>query len=139
MILGAILRMLLTIKNRDRIPRLPRGMLSTEYTTISRDDARVLARLGARSPSGVQIALKRAGATSVNELVQQLQHHRPRRNIRQRWSRALDRLLRASDKHPYRADVLSDARHARRRAARSEVEQRLKDRIKKEAGISGSN
>lgn len=126
MILSAILRVLLRIKTRDRIPKLPRGMLASEYTSISRDDARVLARLGARSPSGVRIALQRAGVSNIRELAQQLRHYRPQRHIRQRWSRMLDRAFRASSKPLHLEDVREDARHARKRRANEEVAQRLK-------------
>lgn len=124
--LGAIIRSLLRIRNYERIPKLPRGMLATDYETISREDARVMARLGARSPSGVKLAVKRAGVESVEDLIRELQHYRPQRNIARRWNRMLCRLFDASDDHPHRQAVIEDARRSRRRRNNSEIEERLK-------------
>lgn len=130
MILGAIIRVLLKLHNYQKIPKLPRAMLSSEYEAVSRDERRVLARLGARSPSGIPIALRRAGAADVNELVGELEHFRPMRHIRRRFARMITRALRATDYHPHRAEILEDARLKRKTAKKPEVEQRLKDALK---------
>lgn len=124
--LKGLLRALLHIRNYERIPKLPRGMLASEYKALSREDARVMARLGARSPSGVHIALQRAGVDRVEELMRGLKHYRPQRHIRRRWNRIVNRFLLASDDEPHRQDVLADARRDRRRGRHPEVEQRLK-------------
>lgn len=120
-----IIRALWRIKNYDRIPRLPRGMLAGRYESISPEQRRVLARLGARDPAGVQVRLKRAGVETVEELVAQLEHQRPARRLRRRIRLMLGRWVGGTDYHPTQKAILAGARRAKHRAD-VETEQRLK-------------
>jgi hypothetical protein len=89
--IAKILSYLLTIRNYERIPKLPRGMLRGRYEQLSRDEDRVLARFGARDPVGVRVAMRRHGVSSVDDLVEQLEHYSPARRIMRRIARALTR------------------------------------------------
>jgi hypothetical protein len=119
-------RALALITNRNRIPKLPRGMLATAYKEIARPEGRVLARLGARDPTGVKLAMRRYKAATIDELVAQLKHYEVRRNIGRRLRIAVGRVVGGSETDPHRADILRAARHDARSAARIELEQRLK-------------
>lgn len=114
------------ICNRDRIPKLPRGMLAAKYETIARPEGRVLARLGARDPLGIKVAMKRHKVETIEELVEKLEHYQPRRNIRQRILMALGRALGGYPHDPHRAEILRDERHSRKSSSRLELEHRLK-------------
>lgn len=119
-------RALALITTRNRIPKLPRGMLATEYKEIARPEGRVLARLGARDPTGVKLVMRRYKAATIDELVAQLKHYEVHRNFKRRLRIALGRIVGGSETDPHRADILRDERHSKRSAARIEIEQRLK-------------
>jgi hypothetical protein len=128
--IGAIIQFLWRIANRDKIPKLPRGMLAGHYDAITEDERRVIARMGARDPLGVRVAMKRARAGDVDELVDQLEHYKPRREILRRIDRMITRALYATDYHPHRIDILQTAREARKARAAAEAARRLKATIK---------
>ena len=123
--IAAIVKALWRIRNYDRIPKLPRGMLATKYEHIPADGRRVMARLGARDPRGVAIAMRRAGVESVDDLIEQLEHFRPQHRFRARLSRAIGRVLGAYDHPPHRAELIQDAIAARRARKNVEVLERL--------------
>ena len=101
----------------ERIPKLPRGMLSERYTALGSDQSRVLARLGARSPNGVRVALKRAKVGTIPELVDLLQHFTPRRRLLHKLDLMLTRITFSTPYHPHRRAILADQREEQRQAA----------------------
>jgi len=105
-----IIRHLMRIKNRDRIPKLPWGMLATAYEQIDPDSARVMARLGIRDPLGMKRAMKRHRVATVDELVSVLEHQRARRDVGKRWHDMLDRVIGGSPQPPHRADIIRSTR-----------------------------
>jgi hypothetical protein len=105
--IGTLLRYALRLRNKDKIPRLPWGMLTTDYTVIDENAARVMARLGARDPLGVQKALKRHKARDVDELVARLEHQMPRRKIRERLELMVGRLVGGTKYPPYRREIVA--------------------------------
>lgn len=111
--LADILRAVWALRNYDRIPKLPR-VLAGKYKSISSDDGRVLARLGARCPQGVKAAVRRAGARSAPELAGQLEHYRPDRRFLARVDRMIGRFFGALDYEPHREQLLQAARRSRR-------------------------
>ena len=114
------------IYNRRRVPPLPRGMLATDYEDIPGPERRVMARLGARDPRGVQFAMKRAGVQSVEELVELLDHYKPQRNIWQRIYNGLGRLVGGEDHDPHREEIVKDIRRNKKTTGRVQIEERVK-------------
>lgn len=125
-----LIRHLWMIRTYDRIPKLPRGMLSSRYDSVSHDERRVMARLGARDPRGVQVRLRRAGVETVDELVSQLDHYQPKRRFRQRVLDGIGRLTNALPYHPYKVQILADAREESHRVKNPELDERLKRAIR---------
>jgi hypothetical protein len=93
------------LKNRDYIPPLPRGALSSDYQSLDEDSRRVMARMGIRSPAGLTKALRRAGVASVDELIAQLNHFKPRRRVAQRLNRALDAIFGGLKRPAHEQDI----------------------------------
>ena len=89
--IAKLIAYLSTIRNYERIPQLARGMLRGRYEQLSRDEDRVLARFGARDPVGVRVAMRRRGVSSVDDLVEQLEHYSPARRVMRRIALALTR------------------------------------------------
>lgn len=123
---------LASIRNYDRIPKLPRGMLATEYdpADLARPEREILARLGARDPRGIQIAMRRYDVKTLEELRAVLEHQRPRRRI---WHRLLMALARLAGGHTREVHA-DEIRKLARRKPNSQaaiVEQRIKN-IQKE-------
>lgn len=105
------------VSERDKIPRAPR-LMGTDFQTYERDVARVMSRLGIRSPDGLRHALNKYGAANVEELVSKLPHYRPEVRIYgrvRRWVQSWARLYQS----PPRGE-------RRRRRAEVEREQFLK-------------
>jgi hypothetical protein len=125
MMLDKILRAFVLIMNRDRIPPLPRGMLASDYTALTSEERRVIARFGARDPNGVRIALKRAGVKTVDELVDQLDHYAPERRIAHRLNVGLGRLMGGFDRDPHRDQIV---RETKRKTSKQQkdIEERVK-------------
>lgn len=121
--IGAIFRKLWTITYRQRIMRIPGRWLSTDFKTATADEWRVMARVGARSPHGVNAQLKRRGLSSADEYAQQLEHFRPVRALRRRLSRLIGRALKASDYQPHRAAMARRRRQMRPQVVNIRVEE----------------
>jgi hypothetical protein len=119
-------RTLAMIANRNRIPPLPRGMLATAYDEIPSEEGRVLARLGARDPIGVNVAMRRAGVDSLEDLVAQLKHYQPEREFQKRLEQAIGRVVGGVGHDPHRAEIMRDERHSKQSARQKEIEQRVK-------------
>lgn len=118
-----LIKELWRIKLRDRIPKLPRGMLATEYSEISEDERRIMARMGIRSPSGVKLAMKRAKVKSIEELVAQLKHHTPRRRAGEKLFKMFGRLFGSRGYDPHREAL-------RRESKRNSTDKALQVRVK---------
>jgi hypothetical protein len=110
---------------RDQIPKLPRGMLASEYKQVTEDERRVMARMGTRDPVGVKRAMRLYGAKTAQELIEMLDHQQPTRNIRHRIWLGIGRLVGGEEKHPHQEEILEDARHAKKMQAASEIRDRL--------------
>lgn len=121
-------RVLGMLFNRDYIPPLPRGMLATKYEDYTEDERRVMARHGARDPSGVKVAMRRAGVTTADELVNQLEHYSPARRIKERVHRAIGRVVGGTDHDPHEQEIrrVGSAYHARQARATKDIADRVK-------------
>ena len=124
------IRALWRINNYDRIPKLPRGMLASEYKTISRDEARVLARMGARCPAGVKVAMKRAGFQTAPDLARELQHYRPTHRLRERLNLMVSHFFGSQPVPPHRTEILTAQRRAYRQKVDADAVARIKTMIK---------
>lgn len=116
-----ILRELWRLRNRDYIPPTASGY-SVPYSHIDEDSRRVMARMGIRSPAGLNRALKRAGVTTVDELMIVLKHHRPKRRIIHRFNRMLDRIFGGFSRPPHSDEIRI---LARRTETSAEIDQRV--------------
>lgn len=116
------------IRNKDRIPKLPRGMLASKYESesLERQDLRVLARLGARDPRGIKVAMRRWGVTTLEALVARLEHYEAQRNIANRVKLAIGRLFGGYQSDPHRAEIIRDERRRKKSLMHIQVEERLK-------------
>jgi hypothetical protein len=114
--------------NRDYIPRLPRGMLAIKYNQFTDQERRVAARMGARDPIGVKVALRRAGVDSADDLVKQLDHYTPEREVRRRLSVGIGRVMGGHDHDPHAADILAGS--SGRRNKKAEEAKKIADRVK---------
>lgn len=115
------------ILNRDRIPKLPRGMLAAKYTAdeMTPEIRRVLARIGARDPRGVQVAMKRAGVETLEDLVAHLEHFKAERDVSNRFSLGIGRMIGGLDHDPH-AEDLRRFHHQRGKSNQlKEIEQRV--------------
>ncbi len=123
-------RALWRINNYDRIPKLPRGMLASEYKSIPRDEARVLARMGARCPAGVRVAMKRAGLQTAPDLARQLEHYTPTHRLRERLNLMVSHFFGAQPTPPHRTEILLAVRRSHRQAIDADTVERIKTMIK---------
>ena len=121
--ISLIIRDMIRLRNYERIPKLPRGMLASHYEALTEDEARVVARMGARDPASVRIAMKRADAANVDELVGQLEHYRARRHIGARANKMLDRFFHSTPYHPHREEII---REVNSRPRNREIKDRLR-------------
>jgi hypothetical protein len=114
------------IRNYERIPRLPHGMLRNDEF-FDGNDARVLARMGARDRAGIRLAMKRRRVHSIDELVGDLEHYRARRRVRHRLDVLAGRILKAKSHHPWRNEIIRELkpRSAAERARQAEIKHRL--------------
>jgi hypothetical protein len=121
-------RALYKILPKQKIPKLPRGMYSAEYSSLTTDERRVLARLGARDPRGIKLAMKRAGVDNIEALIALLEHQKPRRDFEGRLERFLCALEGSEPRHPHQRAIRADARRAQRarQPQAREISQRLK-------------
>jgi hypothetical protein len=126
--IGKLYRALIKILPKQRIPKLPRGMLASEYNGMTLDERRVLARLGARDPKGIKLAMQRAGVGTVQELIDQLEHQQPRRDFERRLNRLICAMQNALPYDPHQREILMDARAAKRaqKPENVEISRRLK-------------
>lgn len=119
--ISTIWRRLFKLLPYQKIPKLPRGMLSAQYETLTHDERRVLARMGARDPRGVRVLLKRARVKTVDELA--LQHQQPDRNWRSRVYAVVCHWFNGTPYNPHRREIIAALRPAKSNIA--EVKQRL--------------
>lgn len=117
-----------TIFNRKRIPPLPRGMFAAEYEDINSPERGVMARMGARDPIGVHLAMKRAGVDTPEELAALLKHYQPQRHMIERIKTGIGRLLGGLDYDPHAEDIrrIDSAYFKRKARGMKEIDQRVK-------------
>ncbi len=115
------------ILNRDRIPKLPRGMLAAAYTAdeLTPEIRRVLARIGARDPQGVQVAMRRAGAETLEELMTHLEHFKPERDVSNRFTLGIGRMIGGLDHDPHAEDL----RHLHHQRGKSSQQKDIEQRV----------
>lgn len=102
-----IIRLLLwlyKISNLRRIAPLPR-VYTSAYNDIDQDAARVMARYGIRSPSGMRAAMKKHKVQTVDELVQRLEHHKVRRDLQKRLKGGLQRVSGGTPYNPHKKAI----------------------------------
>jgi hypothetical protein len=121
------------IINRDRIPPLPRGMLATRYDDIPADERRVLARMGARDPIGVRLAMKRHKAESIDDLVSKLEHYEAERRTKERINNAIGRLVGGTPYPPHQKEILRDERERAKAKKGDQKEIEMRVRITRKA------
>jgi len=70
-------------------------MLANDYdeSTVSRDEWRVLDRIGARDPAGIKRAMRKYDVDTMDELVKLLKHHKPVRKPGERLKKAVGRMF----------------------------------------------
>jgi hypothetical protein len=125
----ALYSVLYRLLPKQRIPKLPGRMYSSEFHTFTSDERRVLARLGARDPKGIRLALKRHNVETVDELVRLLDHQRPQREFRRRWAALMGRTFDTTEHQPHAREIIETARRERRRQRPENraMEMRLRD------------
>lgn len=99
-----LVKYLLKVSLRSQIPPLPR-MPAAEYRQINPEIARVMARYGIRSPSGLKTAFRRHQVATIDALVARLEHHRVRREIRRRWRAGMQRIAGGSHQNPHAKEI----------------------------------
>lgn len=127
MILRNIWFALLAIRNRDRIPKLPRAMLATKYDpgSLTRIERDIMARLGTRDKQGIKQAMKRYKVKTPEALLELLEHQKPRRRFLYRLKMAIGRLAGGYAKPPHIKEIKAVGT-----PRNSEIESRLKATIK---------
>lgn len=104
-------------------------MLASKYDVddVSRDEWRVLDRIGARDPAGIKRAMKRYKVDNIPDLVALLEHHKPKRKPLHRLKIALGRVVGGYRYDPHKDEM--------RRAFKYEFENKeyivIKERMKK--------
>ncbi len=118
---------LLAIRNRDRIPKLPRGMLATHYEagSLTRKEREIMARLGTRDRQGIKAAMKRHKVKTPDALLELLEHQKPRRRFLYRLKMALGRLAGGYSKPPHIKEIKAVFQPRNR-----EIEDRLKQIVR---------
>jgi uncharacterized membrane-anchored protein YjiN (DUF445 family) len=129
--LASLYKLLYKFLPKQHIPRLPRGMLSADFETFDKNERRVLARFGARDPRGIKVAMRKHRVASIDELVEQLPHHRAQREFQRRFNALICRMQNATNYDPHRLDLLKAARMEResRKPENMEMKRRLKQVI----------
>jgi hypothetical protein len=107
--IATLIRYIFRLRNKDRIPKLPRGMLATayDYEALSEDAIRVMARLGIRDPLGLQRAMRKHKVGTVDELVGKIEHQSPTRKIKERAMLALGRAVGGTKTPPHRKEMIA--------------------------------
>lgn len=114
------------ILNRDRIPKLPRGMLATRYENISDDERRVMARMGTRDVNGVRLAMRRHGVSTAKELIELLEHQKPKRNFWHRIHNGIGRAVGGEDHDPHQEEIRQAFRPNKKSQQTAEIMERAK-------------
>lgn len=105
-------------------------MLASRYEEmdVTRDQWRVLDRIGARDPAGIKRAMKKYQVDTMEELIALLEHHKPQRKVKQRFINALGRLVPGSYPHdPHEKEV----KRAMKLSFETEAYIKIRDRKRK--------
>jgi hypothetical protein len=123
--LNKLLNTIYYFKNRDYIPPTPKAY-KTKYSTddVTEEQWRVLRRLGARSPHGIKQALEKHNCSSVDELIEHLQHYTPQRRVKRRLWLALGRMVGGMPYDPNQSDYQKAFRKSRRAKELTEIRRR---------------
>lgn len=103
-------------------------MLATKYNEmdLTRDEWRVLDRIGARDPAGIKRAMKKHGVDNIPDLIAKLEHYQPRRRFWERLDNAIGRVVGGTKHDPHAQEI--------KRAFKYQFENRehiiIKERIK---------
>jgi len=103
-------------------------MYAIEYDerNVTRDEWRVLDRIGARDPAGIKRAMRKYNVETLDELVKLLKHHQPERKPGQRLKKALGRMFGDYWYDPHKKEF-----HRAFKYSRNAEEQIIRQRIKK--------
>lgn len=104
-------------------------MLAAKYdeSNVTRDEWRVLDRIGARDPAGIKRAMKRYKVDNINDLVAVLEHQQPKRKPFYRLKQALGRLVGDYNYDPHAREV----KRAFKYHLESQEHIRIKERMRK--------
>jgi hypothetical protein len=104
-------------------------MLAAEYDSesVTRDEWRVLDRVGARDPAGIKRAMKKHKVDNIPDLVALLEHHQPERKPFYRLKQALGRLVGEYNYDPHAREV----KQAFKYHLESQEHIRIKERMRK--------
>lgn len=104
-------------------------MLATKYqeSDVTREQWRVLHRIGARDPAGIKRAMKRYKVDNIPDLVALLEHHQPRHRFAIRLENAIGRVLGGHKRDPHADDV----KRAFRKSFKDQEVIIIKERIQK--------
>ena len=82
-------------------------MLAVDYDPdkVSRDEWRVMDRLGSRDPAGIKRAMRKYDVQTLDELAKILKHHKPQRTPGQRLKKALGRMVGDYWYDPHKKDM----------------------------------
>lgn len=82
-------------------------MLATRYdeADVTKEQWRVLDRIGARDPAGIKLAMKRHGVDDIESLVALLEHHKPQRRVKQRIMNSIARFTEGTKRDPHAEEI----------------------------------
>lgn len=100
-----LIKYLLHLKPKEKLGRVP-NMFATEFKSFSDSDARAMARLGIRSPSGLKSAMRKYRVNSVDDLIDRLDHHKPKRHVWRRLRNIFSRWAGGYDYVPHRQEIM---------------------------------
>lgn len=101
-------------------------MLATRYDELPKPESRVIARLGARDPTGVKLAMKRHKAKDIPELVGMLEHYEAQRRTKERIENALGRLVGGVPYPPHQREIQQAMREREQSVKDKEVALRVR-------------
>ncbi len=121
-------QLLWQLKGKDFIPKLPRGMLATEYAEedVTPDEWRVLARIGARDRHGIKRAMRKYNVTTIPDLIEYLEHHQPKRQPGRRLQTIIGRLIGGYSYHPHEAAIKRAWKQQQNNQKCIEIQERVK-------------
>jgi len=104
-------------------------MLASNYDEmeVSRDEWRVLDRIGARDPAGIKRAMKRYKVDNIQDLIAVLEHHKPRRRFWERVNTAIGRVVGGYKHDPHAQEVKQAFKHYLENKENIKIRERMKN------------